>query len=149
MRDDITRILTNLISLNKKKLNLLEKISLKDRENIHYISSGDIEKLEELLSEINFFINEVNLLDFEISSIKDSILTKLGINNIEFDLMTKNEDLSEFKSLKKIIAEIKSMMGLITKNREKLINLMENSADKLKQDIEELKLMEKFKEDLL
>ena len=90
LRGDIETLFTNVLELNKNKLDLLEKLQILESNNLHFNRTDQLEPLEDSISKINNIINEINLIDYDISAICDEICRISGINREQLaDMINK------------------------------------------------------------
>ena len=89
MRDDIKNLYTNLHTLLKQKLKLLNNFYLSEIDKIHYIQSDNLEKYTDLFRSDNYYIEEIDALDYSISEVKYMLSRALGIEKDDFLHFTK------------------------------------------------------------
>lgn len=144
MRDDLSQLLSELISINKKKHTLFEKIYLLDYECLHYVNAGDTEKAENLLKHIEDLKTGIDTLEFDSGRTTDEILKRTGMDRIEFTRLIENSDDENIRELKAVNLSTGNLIHKLIENREKLISRMKEINVNLEIDIKELELMRKI-----
>ncbi len=90
LRDDVETLFTNVLELNKNKLDFLEKLQILESNNLHFNRTDQLEPLEDSISEINNIIDEINLIDYDTSAIGDEICSISGIDREQLaDMVNK------------------------------------------------------------
>ncbi len=147
MRDDVSRLLSGLISTTRKKYSLFEEIYRLDSDCFHYLNTGDLDKTEDLLKSIENLRTEIDTLDFESARTKEKILKTAGIDESEFNRLLEKGDHEKLGELKALKRDMRNILNKLVRNREKLISKMGEISLKLEVDIKELELMRKIELD--
>ncbi len=146
MRDDIKNLYTNLHTLLKQKLKLLNNFYLSEIDKIHYIQSDNLEKYTDLFRSDNYYIEEIDALDYSISEVKYMLSRALGIEKDDFLHFTKticedNQKNPAYNILHQTIMLIKSnevKIKEISEQREEIQKLLEKSLQNTDKNIKEL-----------
>lgn len=147
MRDDIKKILNQLIDLYTNKLNLLQQFINKNNACLSYICSNNLEQLEEAILEDNEIISQIDLVDYEISQEKNNLCKTSGIQEQEFEEhFIKNPHNTIESNLQLIINQIGAVLNEIHAGREEIIKQLGFQMDDLKNDIVTLNQVRKTRD---
>ena len=129
-------LIDELISISKKKNQLLNEMHKITKEQREEIKKDEMDNLNEILNEKDHIIEEINKLDVSFLTIFTQIKKEEGIENIdELDI----ERYPNLKTLKDIIKEISSTLIAISLLDEKNNKAMKESLEETKMELRKIK----------
>ncbi len=144
LRDDIERLLKKYLRLAEKKADLLKSISFKEIENRFFTEASDADSLEKNIERIGNMIDEISLLDYELSGIKDNICRKTGMSRDGLSDFFKAGSSTLARGIHTIEKSISESIQKFINDRDRLIQLMEKNINTLAKNIDELYHLRKF-----
>jgi hypothetical protein len=143
LRDDAALIVAALDRTYRKKLDLLQKLLLNESDLIHYATTENIERVNDILGEDAGILEQIDLVDFNISRDERGLAALMGVQPgglhgaLEGDAAA-----SEFLVVRKRVREnIKELF----RRREELSGMLGSSARTMGKNIEELSLIGKLR----
>ena len=83
MRDDVRALAAGLALQCGKKLDLLQKLLLSETDKLHYLNSGNLDRVIALTGEDGALVDAINLVDYDIARAEDELCRILGIGRNE------------------------------------------------------------------
>ncbi len=144
MRDDVQTAVAELTQLYKEKLEYLNRLLLNESDKLHYIKSGNLEKIFEIIEDDRTIIDNIDVADYHISGGEDALSKILGTerNGIYSRLGSEENETREILSLRN---EIRKTLEIIHSKRDVLLKKMTAESLQLKMRINELSRIDSLK----
>ncbi len=143
MRDDVRKKYNVLTDLYKNKYELLLQIHQSEAKMRRLLNSDSISDLLDSLESDDRIIQQISIINFDISKTITEICAICGIKNKDFNKTFLGSTGSD--ELVKLISETDLLLHQIGKERELLMKEMQKKRDYIKQDIDALVKLRKFK----
>lgn len=144
MRDDVTSLFHSLNKLLRQKLTLLNSVLSREPEKRYLVKTGSYDKLLGEIQDDGEIFNEVDLLDFEITQLKENICDTCGIQADSFDSLFKDEESECTNNYFSLVKDINIVFNEFSEERDRLIQVMSESGKATQDDWESLKKTIKF-----
>lgn len=145
MRDDVQQILIALTDKLKNKISLLQNIHNREIDKRHLIRSESIDQLLSELKEDDHLFQEIDLLDYEISSLKGKLCEIAGISSSQLQQYIITTDSPPCREYVETIQHLQTLMREVVQDREKSISVMESKYRELQSDITSLHTLLRLK----
>jgi len=144
LRDDVQTAVAELTQLYKGKLEYLNRLLLNESDKLHYIKSGNLEKIFEIIEDDRTIIDNIDVADYHISGGEDALSKILGTdrNGIYSRLGSGENETREILSLR---SEIRKTLEIIHSKRDVLLKKMTAESLQLKMRINELSRIDSLK----
>jgi hypothetical protein len=144
LRDDVQTAVAELTQLYKGKLEYLNRLLLNESDKLHYIKSGNLEKIFEIIEDDRTIIDNIDVADYHISGGDDALSKILGTdrNGIYSRLGSEENETREILSLR---SEIRKTLEIIHSKRDVLLKKMTAESLQLKMRINELSRIDSLK----
>ena len=138
MRDDLKKILKELNHLYQNKILLLDKILLSETEKKYALKSKNSEILIKNIERNDENIDEINSIDYEITAAKEKVCSIIGVQLDNLNEFMTNSEESLFLQLIEVQNKIKIIIQTLIKEREEIIDAIENESMSIKKDMDSL-----------
>lgn len=138
MRDDVQKLFSDLTDLYKSKLNYINKLYNKEKRFRFAINACSTDDRSDFIFRDRKIIDTIDLIDFNIRTIKDTICRICGINYNQFKTYFLYRDEPSFIQLRRLINKTGSILAELASERNKLIDDMNEGMLQLAQDITSL-----------
>ena len=136
LRDDAKELFDSLESLLKKKNDKLQVTLSNGRKILHAVISGNQSSIDNIITEDDSHICEINSLDFDIRSTIDKICVIFGIEYRKFsDLLS---DLGQQTACPELYAKISVLLKENSEMRAHVVCALEKEAAEAKKNADEL-----------
>jgi hypothetical protein len=145
LRDDVQQILIALTDKLKNKISLLQNIHNREIDKRHLIRSESIDQLLSALKEDDYLFQEIDLLDYEISSLKGKLCEIAGISSSQLHQYLIRTDSLPCREYAETIHRLQNLMKEVVQDREKSISFMKSKYRELQTDITTLNTLLRLK----
>lgn len=139
MRDDIRALFKSLNSLLPQKLALLNSILSKEPEKRYLVKTGSIDKLLQKIENDDEILGEIDILDYEMTRLRENICDICGIQADSFDSFFENEQSEQASGYFRLYKEIHRILDKLASDREVLLQLMHEKGKSAQADWKSLK----------
>jgi hypothetical protein len=138
LRDDIEKLARKKLKLFEKKQLMLEKLLLSEVDKNFYLKSGNIERITEILKKDTNLIDEINVLDFNIRKLDDSIAKKVGYPPLKIAdfFSSQNDDMS--RKINESKKNIEELLEKILISRKNIVSRLQHDTAMLADEITSL-----------
>ena len=145
MRDDVKKLFSGIIEKLSLKLSILQDILERESDKRYLLKSDSAAALLSAIDDDNHHLETIDVLDFEISALRDRICEIAGIPSQSFKdhIGKSNKDLSS--EYFELISQIDSVLTDLYRERKRLIQEMEDKIADIGSDIESLRRIMKLK----
>ncbi len=143
MRDDVSSIIAALSRHYTTKLRDVNLLLLSEQDKLHFLKSGNIEKIFELVEADNGIIDAIDLSDYEISRAEDGLARIIGVSRD--DLYVLLGGISETADLIALRTSTGSAIRQIYERRELLTERMEAEHRLLRENIDGISRLNRLK----
>ena len=145
MRDDVKKLFSGIIEKLSLKLSILQDILERESDKRYLLKSDSAAALLSAIDDDNHHLETIDVLDFEISALRDRICEIAGIPSQSFKdhIEKSNRDLSS--EYLELISQIDSVLTDLYRERKRLIQEMEDKIADIGSDIESLRRIMKLK----
>lgn len=141
LRDDVRKLLAELITLHKDKLGLINKILLNEADLRHHISAGNTEQMHEIIERDREIISSVDIKDFHIA---ETIRVLSGITETstgDFEDFLRNNGSGPPAELAGIRKKVHEALSLLRDERIESLDRMKNLSESIGSDMADLAVM--------
>lgn len=138
MRDDALKKAGELDALYQQKIALCGRLLANESDLSYHLKTDDIDRVNDLLDEDGFLMEEIDALDFEIGRRLDELRGILGIAPADFKLTlekTKEPALLQIRSREE---DMKNSLAVLSKMRGELVSRLEQQAAETRLNAESL-----------
>lgn len=145
LRDDLSELFEELAVYCNFKNNLLEKI-IQNEINLRYlVKSDNADDLSNLLQADNDLFVQLDAVEFDIQSAINKICNITGLDRTSFENYFKDRSESIVKKVFLLIKNAETYMLSLMKDRDSLIEQMEEKLNSIQEDMSALKFIRKLK----
>ena len=143
MRDDVQALAAELALQCGKKLDLLQKLLLSETDKLHYLNSGNLDRVIALTRDDGALIDAINLVDYDIARAEDELCRILGIGRTGlYGTLGRENDARDLVGLRD---RIRRCMEELTGLRNKLAAKLEADARGVRESILALSRIDSLK----
>ena len=141
MRDDVTAIIADLTRRYARKLEDLNRLLSSEQEKLHFIKSGNLDKIFELIETDNDIIDLIDLSDFEIARSEEGLARIVGTSREKLYALIGPEA-AELTALR---GSVGSAIGELCRLRETLADGLETEHRQVRENIAALSRIDRLK----
>jgi hypothetical protein len=145
LRDDVKKLLTDITEKLRIKISILQDILERESDKRYLLKSDSVSQLLTAIENDNYLYEAIDVIDFEISELKNRICEIAGITPqcFEHHIFKSNSSLSsEYRTL---VLQLDGVFKNLYGERKNLIKEMEEKIDTIDFDIESLRRVMKLK----
>jgi len=141
LRDDVKKLLEELLSLHTHKLGLINRLLLNEADLRHHIDSENPENIHKIIEQDNDIIAGVDLTDFTISETTRVLCGILGITPDRFDSFLMETSRGIHAELAGIMENTFSAISTLREERGRSVEQMKEVSRSTGRKIEEIESM--------
>jgi ABC-type phosphate transport system auxiliary subunit len=145
LRDDVKKLFTDITEKLKIKISILQDILERESDKRYLIRSDLVSQLLNAIEDDNYLYEAVDVIDFEISELKNRICEIAGITAQGFEDHISKSDSSLSSEYRTLILQLDVVFKNLYGERKKLIKEMEEKIDTIEFDIESLRRVMRLK----
>ena len=145
MRDDVKKLLTDITEKLTIKISILQDILERESDKRYLVRSDSVPQLLDAIENDNYLYEAIDVIDFEISELKNRICEIAGISPHGFEHHISQSDSSLSSEYCTLLLQLDGVFKNLYGERKKLIKEMEEKIDTIDFDIESLRRVMKLK----
>jgi hypothetical protein len=146
LRDDIRTLVSSLISLLSNKKNISIQFIDNYTAILFNIHSSDLESVHILLDKNLVLTEQIDLIDYDIFSVKQSISEKSGIPLESLHKYMSDQKSVECQKYSELIEDINNIYFKISLLIDKVTYLLENEMTSIRLSINDCAVLSKFRD---
>jgi ABC-type phosphate transport system auxiliary subunit len=145
LRDDVKKLFTDITEKLKIKISILQDILERESDKRYLIRSDSVSQLLNAIENDNYLYEAIDVIDFEISELKNRICEIAGITPQGFQDHISKSNSSLSSEYRTLILRLDGVFKNLYGERKKLIKEMEEKIDTIDFDLESLRRVMKLK----
>jgi ABC-type phosphate transport system auxiliary subunit len=145
LRDDVKKLFTDITEKLKIKISILQDILERESDKRYLIRTDSISQLLNAIENDNYLYEAIDVIDFEISELKNRICEIAGITPQGFEDHISQSNSSLSSEYRTLIHRLDGVFKNLYGERKKLIKEMEEKIDTIDFDLESLRRVMKLK----
>jgi hypothetical protein len=145
LRDDARTLADEIVRFYEKKLSHLQKLLMSESDKLHYEKIENLDRVGELIRDDTRMIEEINLIDFDISRSETSLAALIGIKpGSLYDHLS--DSVAGAAGLLSIRKQVREAAERLCTQRAELSRKLASGAGRLEQSIDDLSRINRLKQ---